>query len=289
MTRREFLLAGAGLAVAAACGGGDGGGDGGGTSAGTDTTGGESASKKNAFNLVVASFVHVAGIDQRLTVALLNAEQTGPVALDAPVALTIDGQAVESERHDDGTPLPYLLVRHRFEQPGIVTVGATYAGATGEAPLRVQDPAKTLVPFPGKPMVSAPSPTPANPLGVDPICTRDPACPLHDVSLDAALAEKRPLAVLFSTPARCQSRLCGPVLDTLLDQRDAFADRVRFVHVEIFAARTGNALSPTVKAYNLEAEPVLFLASADGVVRERLDNAFDRREARAALERLVAP
>ncbi|MFP5378014.1 MAG: hypothetical protein ACLGIO_14690, partial [Acidimicrobiia bacterium] len=142
--------------------------------------------------------------------------------------------------------------------------------------------------YPGTAMVAAPSPTTADPLGVDPICTADPPCPLHDVSLDAALGERRPLAVLFATPALCQSRLCGPVLDTLLEQREAFADRVRFLHVEIYTDRTGETLAPTVQAYNLTAEPVLFLAGADGTVRERLDNAFDRVEARAALERLVA-
>ena len=284
MSRREFLLAGAGVVLTAACGGGDDDGDG--AARVTDTTSGNGASK--AFSLVVASFVHVAGIDERVTVAFLNGEGTAPLAIDGPVELTIDGKPVASEVHTDGVPLPYLLVRHRFATAGIAEVQATYKGDTGTAPLQVVDRGATKVPIVGTPMIAVPSPTAASTLGVDPICTRDPVCPLHDVSLDAALAEKRPLAVLFSTPARCKSRICGPVLDTLLEQREAYADRVRFLHVEIYAARTGNALAPTVKAYNLEAEPILFLAGADGVVRERLDNAFDRVEARSALDRLVS-
>ena len=284
MSRREFLLAGAGLALTAACGGGDD--EDGGAAKGSDPTSSTGAS--TAFSLVVASFVHVAGIDERVTVAFLNAEGTAPLAIDGPVELTIDGEPVEAEVHTDGVPLPYLLVRHRFDTAKIAEVEATYQGDTGTAPLQVVDRGATKVPIVGTPMISAPSPTPAATLGVDPICTRDPACPLHDVSLDAALPEKRPMAVLFSTPARCQSRICGPVLDTLLEQREAYGDRVRFLHVEIYAARTGNALAPTVKAYNLEAEPILFLAGADGVVRERLDNAFDRVELRSALDRLVS-
>lgn len=135
--------------------------------------------------------------------------------------------------------------------------------------------------------MSGPTPTTADTGGVDPICTRQPQCPLHEVSLDAALVEKRPLAVLFATPARCQSQLCGPVLDTLLAHHDAFADRVRFVHVEIFASRTGTTVAPATKAYDLTQEPFLFLAGADGVIRERIDNAYDRTEAKQALERLV--
>lgn len=282
LSRREFLLAGAGLAGLAALGAcGDDGDDDAATTGSTEPAG------RATFSLVVSTFTHVSGIDERLTVALLTAERTGPVALDGPVELAIDGEPVESTVHTDGTPLPYLLVRHRFEKPGTVEVAATYKGETREAGVTVSDPAEVKVPFPGTAMISTPSPTPANTLGVDPICTADPACPLHDVSLDAAVGEQRPLAVLFSTPALCKSRFCGPVLDTVLAQREAFADRVRFLHVEIYRDRTGKTLAPTVEAYNLAAEPVLFLAGADGVVRERLDNAFDRVEARAALERLV--
>ena len=284
MNRREFLLAGAGLAVAAACGSKN---DGDAVAKVSDPTT-PGGTKAAAFNPVVASYLHVAGIDERFTIALLNGEGTGPVALDGPVQLTVGGQPVTAEVHQDGIPLPYLLVRHRFAEPGIVQVGVTFKGATAKAALQVVDGQGLKEPYPGKPMIVTPSPTAAATLGVDPICTADPICPLHDVSLDALLAEKRPTAVLFSTPARCQSRLCGPVLDNLLAQRAAFGDRVRFHHVEIYKARTGNDLSPTVNAYGLSQEPILFLTGPDGIVRERLDNAVDKTEMKAALERLVA-
>lgn len=285
MSRREFLIATAGLALAAACSSDD---DDEGDGANATVSEPTSAGQKKAFELVVASYMHVVGIDERVTVALLNGEGTGPLALNDPVQLTIDGQPVEAEVHQDGIPLPYLLVHHRFTEPGVVTIGATLKGETSEVTTNVVDPRGIKVPYPGASMIATPSPTAANPLGVDPICTADPVCPLHDVSLDAALAEKRPLAVLFSTPARCQSQLCGPVLDNLLGQGEAFADKVRFVHVEIYKARTGNDLSPTVEAYGILQEPILFLAGADGVVKERLDNAFDRKEIGDALGRLTA-
>lgn len=282
MNRREFLVAGAGLAVLAACGGNKSDDD---VVAKVTGTSGKPATK--GLNLVVASYYHVSGIDERVTAAVINAEGSGPLALDAPVQLTIDGTPVEHTIHQDGTPLPYMLVHHRFDKAGVAMLGATFKGTTGEAALQVVDGAELKVPYPGKPMLAVASPTATDTLGVDPICTADPICPLHDVSLDAALAEKKPLAVLFSTPARCMSRFCGPVLDTFLDQRAAFPG-VRFLHVEIWKARSGNDLAPTVAAYGLEQEPVLFLAGPDGIVGERLDNAYDSVEAKAALERLTA-
>ena len=282
MNRREFLVAGAGLAFLAACGS-----DGDGDDVVARVTDSSGTTPSRSLNLVVATYYHVAGIDERVTAAIINAEGTGPVPLDDSVELSIDGQPLEVTIHQDGTPLPYMLAHHRFAGPGTPMLRATFKGATGEAALQVVDAGALKVPSPGQPMLVTPSPTAADTLGVDPICTADPICPLHEVSLDTALAEKRPLAVLFSTPARCESRFCGPVLDTLISQRAAFIDQVRFLHVEIFKTRTGNDLAPTVAAYGVDKEPVLFLAGADGIVRERLDNAYDRVEAKAALERLV--
>jgi len=285
LTRRNFLLAGAGAVVLAACGGG---GDDGATVTVPEPDDTQVNRPGTRLNLVVASYVHASGLDERVTLALLNDDASGPLQPEGPVTFTIGGVEVPAELHTDGIPLPYFLLRHRFEQPGIVTVTATTGGKTGEAALKIEDPAAIGVPIPGRPMIATPSPTVADPRGVEPICTAEPACPLHETSIDAALAEKRPLALLFATPARCQSRLCGPVLDNLLSQRDAYGDRVRFIHAEIYATRTGTGLAPAVQAYKLESEPFLFLAGADGVVRDRIDNAFDRTEVAAALARLVA-
>lgn len=278
LSRRRFLIAAAGLAVGAACGREE-----------ADVTVSEpSQSAKDQLNLVVSSFVHVAGIDQRVTLAFLQGDMS-PLRPEEPVQVRIDGKEVPAELHHEGIFLPYLLLRHRFERPGVATAEATYRGRTAKAALEVQAPAATKVPFPGQPMRPAKSPTFAQPLGVNPVCTRQPPCPLHQVSIDAALAERRPLAVLFSTPALCESRLCGPVLENLLAQQEPFGAQVRMIHVEIFP--TPERKKPLVQAvedYGLDNEPVLFLAGADGVARQRLDNAYDLAEIRSALGSLTA-
>lgn len=282
LDRRSFLLASAGLLAAAACNrpGSD----------KPDVEVDEDTPKDVA--LVVASYVHVTGIDQRVTFALVR--DNGPEILKEPLDVQIkdrdnrDLGTTRGELHDDGIPLPYVVVRKRFEDTGIHAAKVVYQGNTLTATFNVEDPADVQVPIPGKPLLSTPTPTVADNRGVSPICTRDPVCPLHDVSLDAALGEKRPIALLFSTPALCKSQLCGPVLENLLSQHAAFGSRVRFLHVEIYTDTSGKTLAPAVQAYHLESEPFLFLADADGVVRERLDNAFDRAEVKSALEGLVA-
>lgn len=53
------------------------------------------------------------------------------------------------------------------------------------------------------------------PRGVDEICARRPPCGMHEMSLDAALREGRPVMLTFATPAHCQPAVCGPMVDTI--------------------------------------------------------------------------
>jgi hypothetical protein len=277
VSRRSFLLASAGLVagVTAAC-----------KSSGDDeinVSPSDTTDNKTDLNLVVASYVHMAGIDERVALAFL-----GSTPPSGPVRFSIDREPVTATLHNDGIDLPYFLVRHTFDKPGVHEVQAVVNAKVMTTPIQVTDPATAKIPFAGKAMIRVPTSTTADARGVNPICTSQPACPLHDVSLDAALAEKRPIALLFATPALCQSRLCGPVLQNLLALRDEFGSKVRMVHAEIYTDMSGKTTTPAVQAYGLTAEPFLFLAGADGIVRDRLDNAYDKAEVRDALTRLVA-
>jgi hypothetical protein len=155
----------------------------------------------------------------------------------------------------------------------------------GVSPIAVAE-AHAVV-MPGESAPRAASPTPADTLGVDPICTRDPVCSLHDVNL-ADVVGTKPVVVSFSTPARCTSRLCGPSLELVLEQVPEFQDRVAFVHVEIFQNNQTTDLIRTVTDWELPTEPWLFAIGADGNVVARLDSAFDRPEVRALVEAAAA-
>jgi hypothetical protein len=134
----------------------------------------------------------------------------------------------------------------------------------------------------------AASPTKTDALGVNPICTRIPACPLHTTSLSDLIGTGKPVAVMFATPALCQTATCGPVLDQLLAVRKPYEDRVSFVHVEIYKSNKGVALDPTVDAWALPGEPWLYTVDGGGIVRGRLDGAFGRKEIVQQLDALVA-
>ncbi len=123
----------------------------------------------------------------------------------------------------------------------------------------------------------SPSPTAANALGVNPICTRQPPCPLHEISLDTVIGTGKPVAILFATPARCQSQYCGPVLGELLSIRKNYPD-ITFVHVEIYRSKRGVDLSPTVEAWGIESEPWLYTVDGRGIIVGRIDGAFGRDE-----------
>jgi hypothetical protein len=132
------------------------------------------------------------------------------------------------------------------------------------------------------------SPTTASAMGVNPICTRVPACPLHDISLSDVIGTGKPVVAMFATPALCQSQYCGPVLDELLDLMAPYRDKMAMVHVEIYTSNRGATQAPTVEAWGLPSEPWLFAIDGNGVIKTRLDGAIAENEIKAALDNLAA-
>lgn len=254
-------------------------------------TSGCGGSSTPAFTVLPDTFDFVVGVHQRVAVALAD-RKGNPVTPSRSARVRIGpaggslGDALPTTMHNQGVPA-YLLTSYTFPVPGPYTLRVTDGGHHGDLSITAIAPTATAVPLVGRPLIGVPTPTAARPLGVNPICTATPPCPFHAVSLDRALADHRLIALQFATPALCQSRLCGPVVQNLVAVHAPFTD-VTFIHAEIYTDLTGQQGSPPVLAYHLQHEPLLFLAGRDGVVRERIDNGYDRAEATAALQRLVA-
>lgn len=141
------------------------------------------------------------------------------------------------------------------------------------------------VPAVGQPAPRVHTPTLASVGGdVAKIDTRVPPSDLHDVDLFDALG-RRPVALLFATPALCRSRVCGPVADVAVQLKSAYGDRVDFIHNEVYVDNDpAKGLRPQLRAFGLATEPWLFTIDRDGRVAARLEGAFGVEEFRRAVE-----
>ena len=106
------------------------------------------------------------------------------------------------------------------------------------------------------------------------IDTRIPPGTMHETSLKDVLG-KKPVALLFATPALCQSRVCGPVVDIAEQLKAKYGDRIEFIHQEVYVDNDLNkGLRPPLKAFGLPTEPWLFVIDRNGKVVERLEGSF---------------
>jgi hypothetical protein len=289
LSRRAVLLGGAGAVILAACGGN-------GDDDGDDAEGGaEGDARLSETHSLIQFFgndVLVAGLAQRATFGIGDVD--GVVTSDVPETLAFSlaldgdpvGDAISAASHAQGLPRPYYPLEFTLDSPGAYTASAEYQDGRVEAIFQVNDLSAVGIPQVGDPMIPLVTPTPADPRDVNPICTREPACPLHDLTLTEALTAGRPVALLISTPKFCQVAICGPVLDVLLSQQAAFPD-VQMIHAEVYTDETTTTTTETVTTYGLTFEPCLFLAGSDGAVATRFDNIYDESELADALGRLT--
>ena len=96
---------------------------------------------------------------------------------------------------------------------------------------------------------------------------------------------KQPVALLFATPALCQSRVCGPVVDVLEEARATDkSGKTAYITNEIYQEnRVDRGLRSQPAAYGLPTEPWLFVLDAQGKVVERIEGAFSLTELRRAI------
>ena len=290
LSRRQFLARGLGAGAAtilapqllAACGGG-------GATGSTDLAG---------INLV-KRFPGDVLVPGRLRLPFSLADANGVVTADSEMTIPdtlsftitdIDGNGIGYEdpfvvrSHTTDVPQPYWPLELTIDAPGIYVVSVVGSDQPG-ASIQLVDRKEVAIPLVGDLLPAVDTPTTADSRDVDPICTREPACPLHDTSLREALTMGKPVAYLLGTPAYCQTGTCSPALDAILEVREKVGDAVTFIHAEIYTDRTATTPASAVTAYNMTYEPALFITDADGTLTDRLDAIFDADEVRATLAR----
>lgn len=323
-SRRAFLrgvaAAGAGAAAiaAAGCGGGDDG-PASATPSGSATpmmdAGTPGASAAFTPNLLTSEYV--VNQNNRFVVGLLDAK--GNLLKDAKVHArfftvgedskgTFRGEGdldyfelnvAEAHAHDKSAgdaashnEVSFYVATTPFDEVGKWGAEITATPSGGGAASTVQVPFEVLATSksPGlgtKPPASV-NDTAATNTNTSSLCSRDPICPLHDKVIADVLGKGRPLVVQFSTPAFCESRFCGPVLEVLLAQVPKYRDRIDFVHIEVWQDFQAQVYRQAVREWNLPTEPYTFFMGSDGTVLARIEAIFSDEELTRALDQLAA-
>jgi len=165
-----------------------------------------------------------------------------------------------------------------FPTPGNWYVLAEIQGASGKAVgIGAVTVAASANNAPGTKATSVRTPVATTEKGIKAICT-SPVCHMHTISLDKALKNGKPTVVGFSTPALCQSKLCGPVNDEQILVSWKYGKQANFIHVEEFLPGpdfkpplpTAANQSPGFKAWHLTSEPWCFVIDRKGVITAAL-------------------
>jgi hypothetical protein len=185
-----------------------------------------------------------------------------------------------------------------FDRPGFWGVVAVIdLDGRKEVQVPFQVLPKHGVPFPGDPAPASQNLTVTTP-GAPPeaidsrasATTPVPDAELHQTTVAQALAEKRPIVLVVSTPTYCLSQFCGPVTDVVADLAKTYANRARFIHIEVWkdykARQLNDAAKEWIAAGENVNEPWVFLIGSDGKVAARYDNIASREAVETFLQKL---
>ena len=120
----------------------------------------------------------------------------------------------------------------------------------------------------------------------------DPA--LYRLTIADALAEDKPLMVVFSTPAFCGTQTCGPQLEVAEALADIYGEDMNFVHIEVMerpdlvlAGEVEPVVRAVVREWRLPTEPWVFLIDGDGLVFDRFEGFSPSFELEESVRRLL--
>ena len=118
---------------------------------------------------------------------------------------------------------------------------------------------------------------------------------LYRLSIHEALAEDKPLVVVFATPAFCVSAACGPQVEVISQLKNRFSEEANFIHVEVFAdphliegGRPSGGTAPSVTEWKLPTEPWTFIITKDGLMHSKFEAFASLEELEDSLRELIS-
>lgn len=119
-----------------------------------------------------------------------------------------------------------------------------------------------------------------------------PVPALHQKTVADALESGKPVVVAFATPAFCQTRFCGPVMQqVVVPLAQQYQGRIEFIHIEPYSlaqARQGKLVPvPEMAQWGLQTEPWIFVIGVDRKIVAKFEGITDAAEVQPALERVL--
>ncbi len=168
-----------------------------------------------------------------------------------------------------------------FDEPGDwgVEITVTRAGKTEKPiPFRFNVLERSTEPAIGDPAPASVQQTLASAAAVEEIDSSFPPRPaMHDTTVASALNTGTPMVIAFATPAFCRSRICAPIMDTVMDPLAAkYAGRATFIHIEPYVLRDlreDNIQNPVpaVREWRISSEPWIFVVDRHGRIAAKFE------------------
>ncbi len=148
-----------------------------------------------------------------------------------------------------------------------------------------------------------------------------PRIPMHNLTIADAVATGKPVIVAFATPAFCETRTCGPVMETVMDPLyEKYKEQAVFIHIEPYflkeareskglcavpvfnleLARQGltegpgpcptlsaDQLPPPSESWNLTSEPIVFVIDRQGNIARKFEGIVGPQEVEPALQQAL--
>ncbi|HET9153380.1 MAG TPA: hypothetical protein VFN85_04630 [Solirubrobacterales bacterium] len=220
-------------------------------------------------------------------------EKSGPVIGPLPAqetSLAVKPAYRAAGEDPDQAKNVYVVPKVHFDSNGPWVAVAMLKGRNGLEAARVPSPVvgHNEVPKVGEKAPLIHTPTAAD-VGGDlaKIDTRIPHDQMHEVDFADAYG-KEPIVLVFATPALCQSRVCGPVVDVAQQVADEYKGKAAFIHMEVYNDNEiSKGIRPQLEAFNLETEPWTFLVDRHGTIRDRIEGAYGVPELEQAMRTIV--
>lgn len=229
-----------------------------------------------------ATFYDLADAKDPKPVLTVNAVASAPGVGPQTQHLHAGGEVHVHGGQDEDRVGYYVPVEFTHAGPWGVAVEAVLRdGTQGVTNIGFQVFEKPNMPAPGAAAFKSDNLTRADVRDIREIDSGDPPNDMHDVKIKDAIAAGRPLVVVFSTPAFCTSRFCGPVNEEVEYLKDRYDEQVDFVHIEIWKNFDRQELNPTAREWLIWPdgslrEPVVYVIDEKGTIYDRWEGPVAR-------------